>query len=252
MTHSVPIDTDDAQEPLVSNRFLVKSLAFLAAMALATGGLVVGGHWLGKRMSLAGHTDSRDIIKLDIGRDRLALPANVIRFETQRHSGTAERADLYLLWPHMEGFSRAASASFNDLKNSNNLVFVQITQSVMSRDMSGRVGPIYSHYFKGQATDAGNGLSLHRFSPEAGYDQDVLLTGKFTDGQDYAVRCVLPPSPAEATSGDCQRDVLAGNDLSVLYRFSSDLLPQWQQLDAAVTSYISQHLEAGSKEKAKI
>lgn len=250
MTHSGTIDTADAQEPLVSNRFLLKSLVFLTAMALSTGALVLGGNWLGKRITLAGHTDSQETILLNIGRDRLALPANVIRFETQRRSGTAERADLYLLWPRMEGFSRAASASFNDLKNSSNLVFVQVTQSVMSRDMTGRVGPIYSHYFKGDAIDAGNGLSLHHFSPEAGYDQDVLLTGKTASGQDYAVRCVLPATPAEATSGDCQRDVMAGNDLSVLYRFSSNLLPQWEQLDAAVTTYIGAHLAKIADRKA--
>ena len=230
-------------EPLFSNGFLIKCLAFLAVMASLTSGLVFAGHWLGQKIRLAGHTDSREIFRLDIGPDRLSLPANVLRFETQRRNGTAERADLYLAWPSMDGFTRATADRFNDLDKAKQLVFLQISQSVMSRDMSGRIEPIYSHYFRGAPVDAGHGLLRHEFAPEAGYQRDVLLTAPRKGLPDYAVRCVMPESPEQATPGDCQRDIFIGNDLSVLYRFSSDLLPEWQALDAAVTGYVNAHLE---------
>ncbi len=250
--HTIAESTVPEEGPLVSNRFLAKIVLFLALMACLTGAVVLGGGWLGKRIKLAGHTDSTEFVHVVIGRDRLSLPKNVIRFETQRQSGTAERLDLYLLWPEMEGFSGAKSTRFNDLTKSDQLIFLQVTQSVMSRDMSGRVEPIYAHYFTGEPVDAGYGLSLHRFSEAAGYDKDVLLTAHLANGPDYAVRCVIPARPEDATSGDCQRDIFVGQDLSVLYRFSSNLLPQWQELDDAVRSYVSKRASAATQGAGKM
>lgn len=252
LAHSISDSAGPEEGPLVSNRFLAKIVLFLALMACLTGAVVMGGGWLGKRIKLAGHTDSAEFVHVVIGRDRLSLPKNVIRFETQRQSGTAERLDLYLLWPEMEGFSGARSVRFNDLTKSDQLVFLQITQSVMSRDMSGRVEPIYSHYFNGEPVDAGYGLALHRFNDTAGYDKDVLLTAHLQHGPDYAVRCVIPADPKDATSGDCQRDIFVGQDLSVLYRFSSNLLPQWQELDDAVRSYVSKRASAATQGTGKM
>lgn len=233
-------------EPLISNSFLLRALIYLAVMASLTTSLVLGGQWLGKRITLAGHTDSAEIFMLDIGRDRLKLPANVIRFDTQRRNGTAERVDLYLSWPDLGGYSHEKSALFNDLSKSRSLIFLQITQSVMSRDMSGRVEPIYSHYFTGKPENWGDGLTLHHFAPEAGYQNDVLLTASRPGETDYAVRCILPESGAGATAGDCQRDIHIGNDLSVLYRFSSNLLPQWREIDRAVSDYFGDRLSQPS------
>ena len=246
MTNSMQAAGIVEDEPLFSTGFLARALVYLAIMASLTMALVFGGHWLGKRINLAGHTDSREVMTIDIGRDRLKFPANVIRFDTQRHNGAAERVDLYLAWPSMDGYSRDKSALFNDLSKSRSLIFLQVTQSIMSRDMSGRVEPIYSHYFKGAPEAYGNGLTLHHFAPEAGYQDDVLLTAGRKGDTDYAVRCILPDLAVGATAGDCQRDIFVGNDLSVLYRFSSDLLPQWREIDRAVSDFIGDRLSQPS------
>lgn len=246
MSNSMQPAATVEHEPLISNSFLLRVLVYLAIMASLTTGLVFLGQWMGKRITLAGHTDSREIFTIDIGRDRLKLPANVIRFDTQRRNGTAERVDLYLSWPQLDGYSHEDSGRFNDLSKSRSLLFLQITQSVMSRDMSGRVQPIYSHYFKGAPESWGEGLTLHRFVPEAGYQDDVLLTAPRAGDTDYAVRCILPGSGDSVTGGDCQRDILVGNDLSVLYRFSSNLLPQWREIDRAVADYLRDRLSQPS------
>ena len=47
--------------------------------------------------------------------------------------------------------------------------------------------------------------------------------------------------PAGAHS--CLRDINVGRDLSVTYRFSRDLLPQWRRLDAAVEAYVMDAFE---------
>jgi hypothetical protein len=112
----------------------------------------------------------------------------------------------------------------------------------MSRDMSGRLEPIYSHLMDGEAFAGPHGLTAHRLRADAGYRGEVLLTAPRVGEPDYVVRCILPSSPDRVTSGDCQRDIKVGKDLSVLYRFSSNQLGDWQTMDAAVQSFVKTRL----------
>jgi hypothetical protein len=229
----------EEDRPLISSRFLV--IATLSIMLLAVASFIISwfGQAYGERLALAGHSESTEILDITIGRDRIALPANTIRFEGQRLSGSTERVDLYLLWPDLTGYSSKERRRFDDLSSSQNLVFLQISQSTMSRDMSGRVEPIYRHLLQPEPSQGPAGLTLQTFRDGTGYEGETLLTAPQADGTLYAIRCLLPGSTGEATSSDCQRDIHVGEDLTVLYRFSSRLLGDWQAIDAAVRDYVS-------------
>ncbi|MEK1875066.1 MAG: hypothetical protein AAAC50_21995, partial [Rhizobium altiplani] len=201
-----------------------------------------GGRWFGARISLAGNTDAITPITLTIGRDTLRLPENTLRFPSQRKNGLSERADLYLTWPEMQGYSKEHRERFDDVSQSSGLIFLQVTQSTMSRDMSGRLEPIYSHLVEGDGVPFANGMTLHHLRADAGYADEVLLTAPRADAQDYVVRCALPATPQMATSGDCQRDIKLGRDLTVLYRFSSTHLPDWDHIDAAIRHFVEERL----------
>jgi hypothetical protein len=230
-------------KPLLSGRAKRRILVIFAVLVLLTAALAAGGRWLGERMALGGHTESREMYRVAIGQDRLTLAANTIRFGEQRHSGRAERIDLYLAWPELAGYSKDIKARFDDASNPDSLLFLQLSQSTMSRDMSGRLEPIYSRLFDGKAEPGPFGLTLHRLKPNSGYGREVILTAP-RDGSSppYVVRCLLPAPGEPATSGDCQRDIRAGEDLTVLYRFSSTLLRDWQHIDAAVQSFVAARL----------
>jgi hypothetical protein len=230
------------EAPLFSNGLIARLVALVAVLAALTLAISIGGRWIGRHITLAGNTDSTKTVAVTIGRDILRLPQNVMRFPNQRRNGAAERADLYLTWPEMQGYSKEHRERFDDLSQSTNLIFVQITQSTMSQDMSGRIRPIYSHLMEGAAVPFGYGLTLHDLKAEAGYDGEVLLTGARANQTEYAVRCILPSSPADATSGDCQRDIKVGKDLSVLYRFSSRHLQDWDHIDAAIRTFVNARL----------
>jgi len=116
----------------------------------------------------------------------------------------------------------------------------------MSRDMSGRLEPIYSHLMDGASETFAHGLTLHRLRADAGYNGEVLLTAPREGSADYVVRCVLPSSAETATSGDCQRDIKVGKDLSVLYRFSSRHLADWDHIDAAIRTFVESRLVSRS------
>lgn len=232
------------ERPLISSGLVYRLTAGVAVLAGLTIAITVGGHWLGERISLAGHTANTKPVTVMVGEDTLRLGANTIRFPSQRVDGAAERIDLYLTWPQMQGYSEADRLRFDDISQSSPLIFLQISQSTMSRDMSGRLEPIYSHLTEGEAFAGPYGLTGHRLRADAGYSGEVLLTAPRANQPDYVVRCILPASPDQATSGDCQRDVAIGKDLSVLYRFSSNQLKDWRAMDEAVQAFVKARLVA--------
>lgn len=224
--------------PLISTRFLVAATCLVLFLAIASSAISYAGRIYGERLSLAGHSESREILSITIGRDLLRLPTNTIRFEQQRVSGPAEQVDLYLLWPEMTGYEKGLRRRFDDLTQEQSLIFLQISQSTMSRDMSGRVSAIYAHLLQPRSESGPAGLTLRRFEPGTGYDGETLLTASRIGEDDYAVRCLLPAKASQATDGDCQRDIHVGEDLTVLYRFSSRRLGDWAEIDQAVRDYV--------------
>ncbi|WP_018325098.1 hypothetical protein [Rhizobium giardinii] len=237
-----PADTAEDHGPLISPRFVYGLTAVVASLALLTASISVAGRWYGENLALAGHTTSTENNDIFIGQDHLRLSSNVIRFEEQRRTGAAERADLYLTWPGMQGYTDGTRTLFNNVNHPESLIFLQVSQSTMSRDMSGRLEPIYQHLFDGTALPGPAGLQRHAMKESSGYGEEVFFTADRGGDTPYAVRCILPETPATSTSADCQRDIHAGHDLVVLYRFSSQLLPHWQAIDTAVLNYVNSKL----------
>lgn len=233
---------NDDHAPLLSTRLLTRLTIGVAMLAGLTVAISLGGRMLGERIALAGHTESSDAIDVVIGQDQIRLPANTIRFEEQRQTGRAERLDLYLTWPEMNGYSHAQRGRFNDAGRPESLIFLNLSQSTMSRDMSGRLDPIYSHLFNGRPEPGPAGLTRQPLREKSGYGDETFFTGTLSDGSIYVVRCMMPADESQSTSADCQRDIHIGRDLSVLYRFSSRLLPQWQAMEARVRDYLGRSL----------
>ncbi|MCD2176820.1 hypothetical protein [Rhizobium sp. C1] len=228
--------------PVLSAGLVRKTVIGAIILGSLTVGLSLAGKWYGKRIAVGEYSASTAPVDITIGPDRLSLPQNVIRFPEQRFSGKQEQINLALQWPEMKGYDAASAHRFFDISDATSLIFLQMSQSIMTRDMSGRVGPIYSRLFDGPAEQGPAGLSLHRFRQGSGYGDEVLLTDPNGGAEPYAVRCVLPASPSQSTGADCQRDVIAGSDLSVQYRFSANLLKDWKRLDDAVRAYAAAHL----------
>ena len=228
--------------PLISNGVVMKITAVAAILAALTVGISVVGKWYGRLMVSGQFSASETPRDIFIGPDHIRLPDNVIRFPAQRVTGETEQVNLALQWPKMLGYNQDNAQVFIDPAYDSELLFIELSQSTMSRDMSGRVGPIYSRLFSDNGVAGPAGLTLHHFKSGSGYGDEVMLTDPAGGDAPYAVRCIQPASPAEATSADCQRDIHVGQDLNVEYRFSSKLLGRWKDLDAAVSHYVTSHI----------
>lgn len=223
--------------PLLSPRFIWKLTAVIAVLCALTAAIALTGRMIGSSIALAGNTTDQSSREIVIGNDVLSLPANVIRFESQRVSGVHAAIDTYFAWPDMSGYSDENRDIFNQTQSADGLIFARIAQATMSRDMSGRFSPIYRRLTDGPPMAGPNGLDSVRLKSGTGYASELMYVERGAIADPYTVRCLVEDTQATpdfVTRTGCQRDIALGQDLSVTYRFSIELLPQWRAIERDV------------------
>lgn len=226
----------------IDDRLMVKVFVAFALLALVSALISVGGKWIGRSIALAGHTEDATPREIVIGNNVLVVPANTIRFEDDRRDGVASSLRLYLRWPDLQGYSEAARDDFNHADGSRNILFVSFEQQIMSRDMSGRFEPIYAALIEPAGTPGPAGVTRYGFKPQSGYLDESLAVGPEHAGSRFVARCLTGAVAAESLA-DCERDLIVGDRLVLVYRFPSRLLGEWKQLDDAMLAYARKALK---------
>jgi hypothetical protein len=229
-------------KPIISPGLIWKTTIVVSIFAILTLGLSVTGRWMGERIATGGHSVAKTITAIMINDEKFQFPANTIRFENQRAGGMMERADLYLLWPQMEGYSNKNRQHFNDTGKSGKMVFLTLKPASMPLDMSQRYEPVYLRLVNPAGETRGNGLTKFAFREDTRYVDEVLYVGDRQDADPFVVRCLIE-SGLPAGSRSCMRDIHIGENMSVNYRFSTELLPHWRALDAAIFDYVTGALQ---------
>ena len=169
---------------LLKTLFLISSLLFLLASII-----YFAAHWFGDELSRGGHSISQEKLEIVIGNDVINVPANMVRFSSQRKSGVQPRLELYVHWPTMSGYKENLRNRFNAPSEKSDLIFLTLENREMSFDMSGRILPIYSKFFDGGPYRYKAGLVRQPLSIEGGFiDEDLYYAAG--SPYPYAARCV--------------------------------------------------------------
>lgn len=228
----------------VRSGFMLRVFFAFAALALLSVAISLAGKWAGRSIAMAGHTDDTTVHEIVIGNNVLAAPANTIRFEAARRSGVAARLDLYLRWPEMDGYSHAARDDFNHAGGGRNILFLSFDEPMMSRDMSGRLEPIYRALVKGPGRAGPGGLTVYPFSDVSGYVDEMLIVGGEDTDSPFVARC-LAGNAARESLAPCERDIHIGDGLNLTYRMPAELAGSWREVDAAVREAAAGFLKTG-------
>lgn len=227
----------------VDSRFMLRVFYSFAALALLSVAISVGGKWVGREIANVGHTEDTTRYRVAIGENLLAIPANMIRFDKQRRDGETARVDLYVKWPAMTGYTHADRDAFNNRGDSRDIIFMTVEEQMMSRDMSGRLDPIYRRLIElpgGPGPAAG--LRVYDFAADSGYVNESLVVGERAGHEPFVARCLTGQAAADSLAA-CERDVAIGKELSLTYRFPEKMLQSWQALDAAVLARTAEFLQ---------
>ena len=229
-----------------SSSILRRGVAIFILVALASAGISLGGKLYGRSIAMGGHTDSSVQHEIVIGNNVIVAPENMIRFAEARRDGVARRLDLYLRWPDMSGYSKDARDDFNHVGDSRKILFLSFEEQSMSRDMSGRFAPIYDELIDKPGVSGPSGLTIYNFSGKSGYVNESLAVADRPGDDPFVARCMT----GEAATGSlapCERDIQLGDNLSLSYRFSAELLSQWPALEAAVRASAVAMLQTGRR-----
>lgn len=241
---SATIGSDGHHGTPVRSGFAMRIFLAFGALVILSIAISVGGKWAGRSIAMAGHTDNATVHEIVIGNDALAVPANMIRFENARRDGAAARLDLYLRWPQMDGYSREASDDFNHIAGSRNILFLSFEQRMMSRDMSGRLEPIYRSLIEQPGRAGPAGLAVHSFVEKSGYVDEMLVVGDGDSARPFVMRC-LSGGPARESLAPCESDIHVGNGLSLTYRMPAELMRSWREVDEAIRRVAERLLRDG-------
>lgn len=223
---------------MISGRtFLQRSFYCVAALAVLSLFLAATGGFLGHRISLGGHTEETALQEIVIGNNVLAIPANMIRFDRQRRSGIAERIDLYVHWPDMQGYRPDLMRDFNGSGPDKTLLFLTFEPGSVSQDMSGRYGQVYSTLTDGPGTSGPGGLTIQRFRADSGFINEELLVSPEHGAKELFVARCLDAQSSKSNLASCQRDVSVGDNLLLTYRFPREMLGDWELLDRKVADF---------------
>lgn len=220
------------------------TLGLLCLLALVSA-VIVGGRWFGHAISMGGHTDDTTVHEIVIGNDVISAPANMIRFDQARRDGVAQRLDLYMNWPTMQGYSDANSAEFNNLTPTRSLVFATFEPRMMSRDMTKRLEPIYMSLVQQPGRAGPGGSTVYDFKPQSGYANEQLFVFVRKNRETFVARCLVGAAAANSLA-PCQRDMDVGQKLSLSYRFPAELLNIWPELDRAMREKTAQLVKTAS------
>lgn len=203
-------------------------LVLLAAGVLFRQALLAYYHHL----TLTGLTEDARPVKLTVAGEALTIPANVLRYASERRGGRTDRADLVLLWPGLEGYTREHADAFSDSAPAAPLIYATIAARSGSLDSTDRLDDVYERFFTGKPVPGPNGLVGRHLTPDSGYGGEIVFYAP-RGAHPFVARCPAD-SPADIPT-TCIRDVNIGRGLSLLYRFDRALLDQWQPLDRGMT-----------------
>jgi hypothetical protein len=115
-----------ALPPILMSLVALIMLAGVAAVAWAVNDAI---NEYRDRISLKGLNGKPVPVEIGIGMADLEIPANLIRFPTDRRGGYVTAVDLLLLWPDLDGYSDARSKEFRDTSPKAPLIYVTITEA---------------------------------------------------------------------------------------------------------------------------
>ncbi|MGI9353392.1 MAG: hypothetical protein ACR2O3_17665 [Rhizobiaceae bacterium] len=227
---------NEDEKPGLSPKIAKTILVVAAVLLLLSLILYYAALLFGDDISRSGHSASTERLEIVTGNSALRIPANSIRFGNQRKAGSHQRIEMYLHWPTLSGYSDALDGAFSRTGDQSELIFMSLEPRSMSLEMSGRIEPIYSRFFKGKAKSGPAGLVMQPLSADGGFiDEDLFYEAG--SPYPYAVRCVRPKSALSTPF--CIRDIHIGKDLMLSYRFHVRHLPEWLKIDQSIRKKVS-------------
>jgi hypothetical protein len=185
----------------------------------------------------------RDIVAIEIGSNRLLVPARLIRDPEKRLDGKTARLDLSVLWPSFEAERpKTAESATQPIKvrsdaapppaspspgESGHRLFIGLEAADAALDPARRPSELYARFLGADVGAGPAGLIMRSFKNASPYAGETLFIAA-PNGAAFSARCILGET-VESPDSRCLW-LYRADGLDVQVRFSEALLDDWQDL----------------------
>lgn len=180
-------------------------------------------------------------VAVTIAGEKLRIPANVIRFATERHTGALKRIDLAFRLPDLEGRTSATAADFLTPARDGRLVFVSIAPAGEALDTAAMLATVYQRYLDPTEAPGPAGLTRRAFRIGTPYAGEELY---FEPGSahPFAARCYAEKTGEPPLT--CMRDIRFGTSLMATLRFPRKELDGWTSLASRLEALLAGYMQS--------
>jgi hypothetical protein len=197
-------------------------LAFAAAIVTSACILLAAIIWLAQP-----EQQKSGIVEVFIGKIRLAVPSDYIRFEHARFGGRLPELDLMAEAASFRPVQAEAKVPVNE-DTSSKTVFFTLTPAGGTLSPAERTTRLYARFLEADHWEHPGGLIMRRFQSGSPYQNEDLYIAP-PEGRLFAARCPRPRNPPDNLPQTCLSNIrIDGIDIRV--RFSATLLSDWRKL----------------------
>lgn len=186
---------------------------------------------------------SEESVALSVGSFGFAVPANYTVYPRDRRGGARDEVSLYAMWPTMTGFTPTRRDEFLENAADTRRIDLSIALRTSPFTETERIETLYMPRTVDQRGER-TAFDLIRYSfraPRADFEvntyQDTeLFIGEDARGEVAALFCFLDRE--DIVSPECWRETELRRDVTLVYRFKREYLPEWRAIDAEILRFV--------------
>jgi hypothetical protein len=173
-------------------------------------------------------TSQTDTVELKVHGHRFQIPANYLKYRSDRLGGARKQIKLIAALPDMEGYASWADPAFRSNAPDSPAVELLIHDDPVKLSEADWLNRIYLPYVAdSRGTPGPYGLTLFTFRRDSGYHDEDMFVGH-SDHRLIVLQCVRV-SP-QVPNPSCHEEIPIAHGVALGYRFKRTHLAQWQEI----------------------
>ncbi len=181
------------------------------------------------------YTARTNLVVLKVHGHNFYVPANYLRYWSDRQGGDRNEVKLIALLPNMQGYSSWEDSSFRSNAADAATVEMSIHEDRIKLLESDWLKRIYMPYIAGRAKQYAFGLKQYTFRANSGYRDEDLFVGSIGHGL-VILQCVRYSD--RAPSPTCHRELPISDGIALNYRFKRAQLGHWREIALGIEKLI--------------
>jgi len=182
------------------------------------------------------YTSRTDVIELKVHGRKFHIPANYLKYRSDRQGGERKEIKLTAILPDLQGYSGWDDSSFKSNAVDSSVVDMLIHEDAVRLNEHDWLERIYMPYVANPKGVQGPfGLVQYVFREDSGYRNEDLFVGQGDKGP-VVIQCVR--FSQQVPSPGCHREFPIAHGVALSYRFKRAHLAHWKEMSDGIEKLV--------------